>query len=226
MLLDPARRLEAWDHFYKNYRTPVAALFRGRGVPTRDVDDLVQEFFLKAMQKDFLGKADPQKGRFRGYLCTAAQRFAVTHIRKSGRRKKLGGPNSRIYRRTSAVPSAGPSPEEAFDQAWARALLERSRKSAWEFLARREKAHYCEPFELRERGLTWQQVADQLETTPDTARAWVRYVRDVFMRFLNEEIATTASGSGSVNLELNELWNLLSPTLDASPSPPKGIPAL
>jgi RNA polymerase sigma factor (sigma-70 family) len=221
MLLDPLRRLEAWEYFYEHYRSPVAALFRSRGIPDGDVDDLVQSFFLKAMQQDFLDKADPHKGRFRGYLRTAAHRFAISHFRKSGRRKKVSGPNSRLYR--SAPP--GPSPEEAFDQAWARALLDRSRRKAWTFLASRGKARYADPFELRERGLTWQEVADQVGTTPDTARAWVRYVREVFMRCLNEEIAATASGTSSVNLELNELWSLLKPTVDATPSPPQGLRA-
>ena len=80
----------------------VIALFRSRGLSPNDAEDLAQEFFLVALKRNFLEKADRERGRFRGYLRTAAKRFSISHQRKASRR-------SRYSSTVAATLSCGPS---------------------------------------------------------------------------------------------------------------------
>lgn len=59
---------EAWNTFLNRYSPIVRAFCINRGVPIGDIDDVVQEVFLRITQYSFADRYDPSVGTFRSYL--------------------------------------------------------------------------------------------------------------------------------------------------------------
>jgi RNA polymerase sigma factor (sigma-70 family) len=95
--------------------------------------DLTQEFFAATLEKDVLGRFDPDRARFRTYLRLCVDGFA-SNARKAERRLKRGGgvtpvsldfetAEGEIVRYEPAVPA---DVDELFYQEWVRALFQRA----------------------------------------------------------------------------------------------------
>jgi DNA-directed RNA polymerase specialized sigma24 family protein len=92
-------RCEALSSLAEHYRMPVMAYLIA---DTRDpvlAEDLTQDFFLWALEKDFFGKADEDRGRFRNFLLRSLQHFRIGEHRKESAQMRMppGGfvePNS------------------------------------------------------------------------------------------------------------------------------------
>jgi RNA polymerase sigma factor (sigma-70 family) len=95
--------------------------------------DLTQEFFAATLEKDVLGRFDPERARFRTYLRLCVDGFA-SNARKAERRLKRGGgmtpvsldfetAEGEIVRYEPAVPA---DVDELFYQEWVRALFQRA----------------------------------------------------------------------------------------------------
>ncbi|MFG0318739.1 MAG: RNA polymerase sigma factor, partial [Planctomycetota bacterium JB042] len=81
---DGAQR-EAVAALARSYDGPIRAYLRAAlGRSPHDADDLAQEFFAWALESGFLAKADPSRGRFRGFLKVALRNF----VRDAGRRER------------------------------------------------------------------------------------------------------------------------------------------
>lgn len=89
-----------------------------------DADDLLQSFVArKILEQEVLTQVTPGKGKFRTWLLTVLDRYAISERRyASAERRSTAGTVSL----ESGVPeqvAVGPTPSEAFDQAWARTVL-------------------------------------------------------------------------------------------------------
>jgi RNA polymerase sigma factor (sigma-70 family) len=93
--------------------------------------DLTQEFFAATLEKDVLGRFDPERARFRTYLRLCVDGFA-SNARKAERRLKRGGgvtpvsldfetAEGEIVRYEPAVPA---DVDELFYREWVRALFQ------------------------------------------------------------------------------------------------------
>jgi RNA polymerase sigma factor (sigma-70 family) len=93
--------------------------------------DLTQEFFAATLEKDVLGRFDPERARFRTYLRLCVDGFA-SNARKAERRLKRGGgatpvsldfetAEGEIVRHEPSVPA---DVDELFYQEWVRALFQ------------------------------------------------------------------------------------------------------
>src|SRR5262245_54823363 len=58
----------AMNGFIEAYWRPVFVFLRARGLPLHRAEDVTQEFFLQFLQRDWLQKADRERGRFRNFL--------------------------------------------------------------------------------------------------------------------------------------------------------------
>ena len=65
---DEAR--EALATLCQHYWYPLYAYVRRRSANADAAQDLIQEFFARLLEKILIGKADPQRGRFRSFLLT------------------------------------------------------------------------------------------------------------------------------------------------------------
>ena len=91
--------------------------------------DLTQEFFARLLERDFLGAADPEKGRFRAFLLASCKNFLANEHDRAAARKRGGGraPLSlgdaeKIYSREASHEA---TPEKLFERRWALTLLDR-----------------------------------------------------------------------------------------------------
>ena len=66
---DVARRdPDAAHGFVERYHAPLLQFLRRRGVPDHEIEDVIQDVFLRLFERDLLAKADRARGRFRSYL--------------------------------------------------------------------------------------------------------------------------------------------------------------
>ena len=86
----------ALDGLYRVYCYPVYAFIRRRGYGRQDAQDLTQDFFVHLLEKSTLGRADPQRGRFRSFLLGALDHF-LAHAAERARARKRGGDCQFVY---------------------------------------------------------------------------------------------------------------------------------
>ena len=92
-------------------------------LPRDRADDLVQGFILsRVIERDLIARAEAARGRFRNYVMTALERYAVDQFRRASADKRQGdraGVDVQAYQDTLAGPAAGADPAAAFDASWA-----------------------------------------------------------------------------------------------------------
>lgn len=70
----------AGDALVRRHSGLVAKTVRGAGVPPKDVEDMVQDIFLRAFRK--ASRYRSSKGRFTSWLATVARNDALNHLRR------------------------------------------------------------------------------------------------------------------------------------------------
>jgi RNA polymerase sigma factor (sigma-70 family) len=93
--------------------------------------DLTQDFFANALEKDVLGRFDPERARFRTYLRMCVDGFA-SNVKKAESRLKRGGGRSLVGLDFQSAegeiirhePSVQADVDELFYQEWVRALFQ------------------------------------------------------------------------------------------------------
>src|SRR6476646_7200057 len=65
----------ALSRLCQSYWRPLYVYVRRLGHKHEDAQDLVQEFFSRLLEKNYLRTADPSKGRFRSFLLVLLKRF-------------------------------------------------------------------------------------------------------------------------------------------------------
>lgn len=128
---DPAVRTPAWDALIAVYWKPACMYLRvARRLEREDAEDLVQDFFSRAFERDTLRTFDPAKARFRTFLRVCLDRFAANHHKAATRLKRGGGVQpveldrgdlEGLISRESAV---AVDPEQYFRRESVRALFE------------------------------------------------------------------------------------------------------
>jgi RNA polymerase sigma-70 factor (ECF subfamily) len=127
---DPEQRRHALEAVTAAYWRPVFRHVRARfRVSDEDAEDLAQGFFAAALEKGWLARYEPERGRFRSYLLACLDAF-VANQRRDGRRLKRGGGASFVPLESEdkdgeprELPLTDGSDLEAeFQREWARSL--------------------------------------------------------------------------------------------------------
>ncbi|MDX2056825.1 MAG: sigma-70 family RNA polymerase sigma factor [Gemmatimonadales bacterium] len=127
---DPAVRLPAYEALVGVYWKPVYKYLRvARRFDHDDAEDLTQDFFARAFEKDSLASFDPSIARFRTFLRVCLDRFAANAVKARGRLKRGGG-QARVsldpaeLETIAADATTAADPEVYFRREWVRALFE------------------------------------------------------------------------------------------------------
>ncbi|HVS71739.1 MAG TPA: hypothetical protein VHQ47_10835, partial [Phycisphaerae bacterium] len=112
----PEARKQALETLLARYLPALKSYLRtARKLRPADADDLLQSFITdKVLAKDLLKHADSSRGRFRTFLLTSLNNYAV-----SRRRKAVAKPTPTPLH----LPATDPPPARAAEAAWARSLL-------------------------------------------------------------------------------------------------------
>lgn len=118
----PGDRARALDLIARAYRDPVVALLSLRWrVAHEDAEDLAQGFFAAAVEKGWLTRYDPARGRFRPFLRSCLDDFVRAEFRDAARQKRGGGVVHVDV--VDADPGRPPDADALFDREWARSVL-------------------------------------------------------------------------------------------------------
>ncbi len=102
-------------------------LYRKRIDPDK-ADDLLQSFLtVKVLERDLVSQAEQQKGKFRTFLLTSMDRFILNQIRDE-KAKRRSPESGKVGTLEDGMDAVDPSerPDEAFDIAWARRVLDQA----------------------------------------------------------------------------------------------------
>lgn len=128
---DPLRRAAAYEALACSYWRPVYMYVRlrwRRGA--EDAQDLTQEFFTRAFEREYLSRYDPAKARFRTFVRLCLDGFLANEGKAAARLKRGGGMTiagvdfARFDADLEAhARSDEPDPERWFHREWIRGLF-------------------------------------------------------------------------------------------------------
>ena len=123
----------AWEDFVRLYNRRIYNLCYRFTNSADDAQDLTQEFFARAFERDYLARYDPAIARFRTFVRTCLDGFLANHQTSAARLKRGGS-----YVITSVdfarfdgdlaahARSDDPDPERWFHREWVRGLFGRA----------------------------------------------------------------------------------------------------
>ena len=216
---DATRARDALAKLCSTYWYPLYAYVRRRGQSPEDAQDLTQAFFARVLERNWIGRADQQKGRFRSFLLSAMNCFLADEWDKARAQKRGGGVAplplqfDTAETRYGYEPADRVTPEQNFDRRWALTLLEevlRRLGDEYRQEGRAELFTALHPCLVGERtGQPYAELATKLGVSEGTVKAAVHRLRQRYRQLLRDEIAQTVAGPDEVDEELHHLFTVL-----------------
>ena len=219
-LADTTQARDALAKLCQTYWYPLYAYVRRRGHSPHDAQDLTQAFFARLLERNWVGSADEERGRFRTFLLTAMSRFLSDEWDKSRAQKRGGNVTHLPLQLDTSETRYGhepadnnTTPEQCFERRWALTLLDtvlqrlrveyedEGNKELFATLhstlvGAREQQPYAE-------------LAAHLDMNEGAVKVAVHRLRKRYRQLLRDEIAGTMAGSGDVDEELRHLFATL-----------------
>ena len=201
------------------YWRPLYAFVRRRGYAPQDAEDLTQEFFARLLEKRYLSRADPAKGRFRSFLLSAIKYFLADEYdrqqaqKRGGRVATLALPFQQAEQIWNRQPQSDETPEKIFEREWALTLLSRVTTSLRESFEREGRAADFERLKHflpgQESHLSYADAALQLGVSEGAAKVAIHRLRRRYRETLHAEIAHTVENPRDVDSEIRYLLQAL-----------------
>jgi RNA polymerase sigma-70 factor (ECF subfamily) len=212
---DTPQSAGALEQLCRTYWYPLYAYVRRRGYGPEDAQDLTQEFFARLLSKQWVGMADPGRGRFRSFLLAALNHFLANEWHR-GQSAKRGGAHPHLSFDTAGAeqiyarePSREGNPQEIYERNWALLFLEHVRSRLREEYAAQGRASHFELWESflpgRKSSLSYIEAAAQAGVPEGTFKSDVYRLRRCYGELLREEIARTVASPGDIDDELRHL---------------------
>jgi RNA polymerase sigma-70 factor (ECF subfamily) len=211
---------EALGQLCQTYWYPLYAYVRRRGNGPAEAEDLTQAFFVRLLEKGFIGDLTPGMGRFRSFLLSALKHFLANEWDRVRAQKRGGGKpvlsldddQAESRYRVEAVDNT--TPETLFEQRWAWTVLEQV------FVQLRQEFVSTERGELFEdlKGFlsagkpppkAYAEVAARTGLKEGTVKVAVHRLRRRYGELLRAQIAQTVADPSEVEDELRYLIQVL-----------------
>jgi len=201
------------------YWPPLYAFLRRQGHSPHDAQDLVQGFFERFLERDFLRSVDREKGRFRSFLLVSLRHY-VANTRRDERTQRRGGgapllalDSPGTIERCEAALGTEATPEIAFDQAWAETVMaEAARRLRSEYVSRGKATLYetlCRWLATEAEDGEYARVGPTLGLSEGALAAAVFRLRQRFRELVREEVAHTVQSPEAINDEMHYLLEIL-----------------
>lgn len=200
------------------YWFPLYAYVRRRGSSPPDAEDLTQMFFAWLIERNWVGQADQQRGRFRSFLLTSFNRFLTNEWDKAMAQKRGGGRIVSLeFDRAESICNQEPvehfTPEQSFEWRWALTLLEQVMNRLCAEYAGDNKSGLFEllkPCLLGERtAQPYATLASKLAMTEGSVKVAVHRLRQRYRQLLRDEIANTVAQPEEIDEEMRHLFAIL-----------------
>lgn len=217
------------ERLLRQYWAPVYAVVRRQGYGPHDASDLTQEFLTTVvLSRDLLGKADPQRGRFRSFLRRALKNFLIDRHRSAVRRtaghtELTGGTpgddgSGHEHGLAGFGDDAPTDLDRLFDRRWAGAIVERAMAELEDGLRADGMLTHWQAFEINvaspalrgTKPIALDKLGERLGVAdPDVLSNMLQTARRRFRKILRDIVAETVSAPGEVDDELGELRRLI-----------------
>ena len=209
----------ALEMLCKAYWFPIYTYARKQGCSAEDAEDVTQDFLVEISHSQFLPRADPARGRFRGYLLDAVRkriinlRAKAATIKRGGRQVivSLDEPTGEEQYRQVDDPSLDPS--QAYERSWVLTLLQRVRTRLRDEETARGK---LAEFELLEPFLSnppqddeYRAIAERLGIARNSVAVAIHRLGKRYRDLLRHEVAQTVSDPSEIDEELAYLVKVL-----------------
>jgi RNA polymerase sigma-70 factor (ECF subfamily) len=216
---DSTRARDALSKLCQTYWYPLYAYVRRRGYSREDAQDLTQEFFSRLLERNWLGRADREKGRFRSFLLTAMKRFLADEWDKAHAQKRGGGVPllalafDTAETRFAREPADEATPEHSFEKRWILALLEevlQRLRTEYEREGNAKLFAALNPCLVGDRdALPYAELARALAVSESAVKSAAHRLRRRYRELLRGEIAQTVADPAEVDDELRHLFAVL-----------------
>ncbi len=216
----PEERRASFAPLAEAYWKPIDAYLRIRWrLGPEEAEDMTQAFFAAAFEKRWLERFDPARARFRTFLRTCVDRFAMNQRQAAQRLKRGGGarfvgfefetPEGEVRERPIEDPV---SPEELFRREWIRDLFSRSVEEVrGECLESGHEARFelFERYDLGpEQGLSYAELARELGLTIPQVTAGLAAVRRAFRTRALENLRAACVSLEEYHAEAREIFGI------------------
>lgn len=211
---EPATWQRSWDELVRAYTPPMERYVRGllrRLAPgsdaVADTEEVLQGFLAACVEKGWLGRATPEKGRFRAFLQALLKRHVLHFHRHRRAARRHPGPGQSLVPLLDETDEAEAIFEDTeeragFDAGWAAVLVDRT-------LRRLEEKHERYGAVVRDLLLTHGEGSPDLAQRLGIRSAQFPVVkhraRDLFARLFAEEFAATVTDPQSYQEEWTSL---------------------
>ena len=211
-----SRYEEAISSLCQTYWFPLYAYLRKRGYDPHQAEDYIQSFFAQMLEKHYLRRIEPNRGKFRSFLLIALKRFVADQhdlaqaFKRGGGHKKLSIDIRFAEDKYTLEPISDLSPERIFEKSWALAVLEQTMaRLESEFKNMNKlKLFNCLKIYLGGEGdlVPYRNAAADLDMTEDAVKAAVYRLRRQYRQLLRNEIAQTVTSNKQIDEEINDLF--------------------
>lgn len=199
----------------QTYWYPLYAYIRRQGRTKEDAEDLVQAFFARFLEKNYLEGLAAERGKFRAFLLASLKHFLANEWDRAQAQKRGGGAEHLSLNwqdaddRFHLDPPDPTNPERLFDREWALALLDRVIARLRDECAADGKARLFEQAKgfltVGQDAIPYASAAKELGLEEGALRVAVHRLRKRYRELLRDEIAQTLEDPAQVAEELRSL---------------------
>ena len=200
------------------YWFPLYAFVRRRGHDADTARDLVQAFFLRVLEKDYLRGLDPAAGKFRAFLLASIKHFVSNELARSrAEKRRADNPGftvqldqaEELYQREAPQ---GLNAEELYERRWAATVLRRATDRLgheYRESGRGELFDRLKGFLTGEADLSYAMIAGELDMNEGAVKTAIHRLRQRLGKALRDEVAQTIADSGQVDDEIRYLLRVV-----------------
>lgn len=212
---------DACERLCKTYWSPIYRYIRRFETSRENAEDLTQGFVLMLLEKNFWGRADRNKGRFRNLLLKALTQFLLdekdrANAIKRGRGVKMVSMQEEENLNPALELTKGnQSPEELFNRSWAFSLMEQARarlRLECQMTGKDRLSKWVDVLaEDPTNGRTYPEIAQELGLSVSAVKSGVSRLRARYAEIVREEVARTVNGRKEIQEEIQFLLSLVAP---------------
>jgi RNA polymerase sigma-70 factor (ECF subfamily) len=222
--------LQARDSTQTSARGALAALFEAYGYPLycfarrtgadpEEALDLIQGYFTRFLEKDFIHDVHRRAGRFRSFLLASLKHYIANErcrsatIKRGGRATVVSFDSRSVEERYELEPVESLTPEMVYERRWAQTVMDRTLDRLRRQAVSAGKIDQFDAFAPLVTGEgrqpPYREIAERLGMSEGAVKVAVHRLRRAFGAQLREEIAETVSGPTELDDEVRHLLQVL-----------------
>lgn len=203
----------------RTYWAPVYAYLRRSGISPAESCDLTQGFFARFLAREYFGRVNQEKGRFRSYLLCSLKNFLADEKDRNLAQKRGGGKTISLDAQLSedhyqALPSTQESPDRLFERKWALTLLDTVLSKVDKEFERSTKPELLEELKKKlwggSEGVSVRELSTRFRVSESALHASIHRLRTRFRELMRQEISRMVATTAEVDDEIGFLIRVLS----------------